>query len=202
MEESLNQKEYSMAVVDRAEQLYCVDGASFEAVSSLTGVSVSTLKRWSDRYDWQANKEKIRAAMSSIRSNTVLLRARLIEKCLGSLEAKDAFAVSAIESVAQKAAQIAAKGQEQAVVPESPREIKTDEDAVAALEEAVQLKLNAMLANPGRVSLAGLKEVKSVMDLLRDMRPQTDDPGKSSGSGLSAEAADEIRRKILGVKGN
>mgnify|MGYP001385327336 CR=1 FL=1 len=55
---------YSFELVERAEQLYCVDGHTFEAVATLTGVAVSTLKRWSERYDWQDKKESIRQAMA------------------------------------------------------------------------------------------------------------------------------------------
>lgn len=194
---------YSFEVVERAEQLYCVDGQTFEAVSTLTGVAASTLKRWSEAYGWQEKKEQIRKAMSSIRTNTILLRARLIENCLQTLAAKDAFAVASLENMAMKASELAAKNQSaQPPAIENLREIKTDEDAVAALEEAIQIKLNAMLTNPGQISLASVKEIKTVGEFIAGMRARVSKTDMEAGrrKGLSAEAADQLRREILGVK--
>jgi len=195
---------YSFELVEKAEQLYCVEGHTFEQVATLTGVAVSTLKRWSDRYGWQESKEKIRKALGSIRTNTIMLRARLIENCLTTLSAQDAFAVASLEGTAMKAAELAAKGQAASPAPEQLREIKTDEDAVAALEEAVQIKLNTLLTNPGTVSLAAVKEIKSAQDFVRGLR---DDLNRKQAAGttqakkgLSLEAANELRRELLGMK--
>jgi hypothetical protein len=194
---------YSFEVVERAEQLYCVDGQTFEAVSTLTGVAISTLKRWSETYNWQDKKEQIRQAMSSIRSNTILLRAKLIENCLTTMAAKDAFAVASIEGMAMKAAELAAKNTgSTAPALENLREIKTDEDAVAALEEAIQIRLNSMLANPAQINLASIKDIKTVGEFLSGMRAKISKSDAEAGKrkGLSAEAADQLRRDILGVK--
>jgi transposase len=194
-------QEYSMEVVERAEELYCVEGHTFDAVATLTGVAASTLKRWSDRYNWQEKKEEIRQALSSIRANTIKLRAKLIENCLNTLNAQDAFAVSAIEGLAQRATQIALK-QPAAPAVENLREIKTDEDAITALEEAIQIKLNSMLTNPGQVSLASVKEIKTVSEFISGMRAKVSktDAGAGKRKGLSADAADQLRREILGIK--
>ncbi|MDX9916033.1 MAG: hypothetical protein RBS49_09090 [Sphaerochaeta sp.] len=190
-----------MEVVERAEELYCVEGHTFDAVATLTGVAASTLKRWSDRYNWQEKKEEIRQALSSIRANTIKLRAKLIENCLNTLNAQDAFAVSAIEGLAQRATQIALK-QPAAPAVENLREIKTDEDAITALEEAIQIKLNSMLTNPGQVSLASVKEIKTVSEFISGMRAKVSktDAGAGKRKGLSADAADQLRREILGIK--
>jgi len=192
-------QEYSFEVIERAEQLYCVDGQTFEAVATLTGVAASTLKRWAEKYGWPAKKEEIRQAMASIRANTIKLRARLIENCMSTLNAMDAFAVASLEGMAQKAAQLAAKGQAAQASPEKLRPIRTDEDAVAALEEAVQMRLNSILSDPQRVSLPALRDIKGVLDLLREMRAKTAGSADPASTGLTPEAADEIRRKILGV---
>lgn len=195
-------QEYSFETVERAEQLYCVDGQTFDAVATLTGIAPSTLKRWSEKYGWPAKKEEIRQALASIRTNTILLRAKLIENCMNTMHAQDAFAVSAIEGLAQRAAQFAAKGQPTAPAqPDAMRPIRTDEDAITALQEAVEIKLNAMLSNQHQVSFAALKEVKQTLDLLRDMRAKlASGSTESSSAGLTPAAAEEIRRKILGVK--
>ena len=192
-----------MEIVERAEEVYCVEGQTFEAVSTMTGVAVSTLKRWSDRYGWQDKKEEIRQAMSSIRLNTIRLRSKLIENCLTTMHAQDAFAVSAIEGMALKASAQAEKTQIEAV-PENVREIKTDTDAVAALEEAVQMKLNIMLANPGRVKLAAVKEVKETLVLLTEMRAQVErarggNETQRDVTRLDPETLKKVREQIYGV---
>jgi len=193
-------REYSMEVVERAEELYCVDGHTYEAVATLTGVAASTLKRWSDRYGWQQKKDDIRQAMSSIRTNTIKLRARLLENCLETLKSQDAFAVSAIESLALKVADGARKGST-APAPERLREIKTDEDALAALEEAVSIKINAMLSDPGRITGAAVKEIAQIKTTLDELRHAVigQAAAESAGTRLDQETLKRVREQIYGV---
>lgn len=201
-------KEYSMEVVERCEELYCIDGQPFDAVATLTGVAASTLKRWSERYGWQEKKEQIRQAMSAIRTNRVLVRAKMLQKCLEEPSAKDALAVSALENMAMKAADLALKQQAAASPPRSEeapaREIRTEEDAVAALEEAVQMKLNLLLADPVRINLAAIKDVKQVMELLSEMRIKAAQAAESETPrgerrGIDKESLNAIRERVYGV---
>lgn len=194
-----------MEVVERAEELYCVEGHTFDAVATLTGVAVSTLKRWSERYSWQEKKDEIRQAMSSIRLNKIRLRANLIGNCLTTMNAQDAFAVASMETLALKAAAQAQKIDSVAPTePVSMREIKTDTDAVAALEEAVQMKLNIMLANPGQVKLAAVKEVKETLALLNEMRAQAERARNGNETQRDVTRLDpvtlqKVREQIYGV---
>jgi transposase-like protein len=195
-------KEYSMEIVERCEQLYCVDGQTFEAVATLTGVAAGTLKRWSAQYGWQEKKEQIRQAFSGIRTNTIILRAKLIENCMNTLNAQDAFAVSAMESLAQRATQAAkSTGAQAPQLPENLREIRSDEDAIAALEEALEIKVNRMLADPGQLNFSAMRDLKQVMDLVRDLKTKRSQAGETKSTGLTPQAADRIRRDILGIKG-
>lgn len=187
-------KEYSFEVVERCEELYCVDGHSFDAVATITGVAASTLKRWSERYGWQAKKEEIRQALSAIRRDRILVRAKMLRKCLEDPNAKDAYAVSALESMAVKAAELALKQEQIAAPDRPPREIRTEADAAAALEEAVQMKLNAMLASPGRISLAAVKDIKQAMALIKDMRGA--DAGDGGPKALDAAGIQALRAQL------
>ncbi len=195
-------REHPLETVERAEELWCVDGLTLADVSARTGVATSTLKRWAEKYAWQAKREEIRQALASIRVNTIRLRAKLISNCLDSMQAMDAFAVAKMEEVAIKAAELADKRAEAAPTSAAPlREIATEADAVAALEEAVALRLNAMLASPDKVTLTALREVKQVLDLLGDMRAAVGlaakDGSPSQERGISAATAERIH-KILG----
>lgn len=192
-----------METVERAEELWCVDGLTLADVSARTGVATSTLKRWAEKYDWQAKRDEIRQALASIRADTIKLRAKLIANCLGSMQAMDAFAVAKMEEVALKAAELADKRAEALPVTAPPmREIATEADAVAALEEAVGLRLNAMLASPDKVTLSSLREVKQVLDLLKDMRAAAGAAAKDGTPtlerGMSADTAERIRAVLGG----
>jgi hypothetical protein len=195
-------REHTMDTVGRAEELWCVDGLTLEAVAARTGVATSTLKRWAEKYGWHARREEIRQALASIRADTIRLRAKLIGNCLTTMNAMDAFAVAKMEEVAIKAAELSDKRAE-AAPPSTPlREIATEADAVAALDEAVGLRLNAMLASPGQVTLTALREVKQVLDLLKDMRAAAGVAAKDGApgrqNGLSADTADRLRGLLGG----
>jgi len=45
------------------------------------------------------------------------------------------------------------------------RIIKTPEDAVDALGDVVESKINGMLTKPGAISLSGIKEMKQSLEL-------------------------------------
>ncbi|HML62852.1 MAG TPA: hypothetical protein PKD41_18305, partial [Solidesulfovibrio sp.] len=119
-----------------------------------------------------------------------------------SMNAMDAFAVAKMEEMALKAAELADKRAEASPSSLPLREIATDADAVAALEEAVGLRLNAMLASPDKVTLSALREVKQVLDLLGDMRAAAGAAAKDGTPalerGLSADTADRIRALLGG----
>lgn len=64
------------------------------------------------------------------------------------------------------------------------------------------LRLNAMLASPGQVTLSALREVKQVLDLLKDMRAAAGVAAKDGApgrqNGLSADTADRLRGLLGG----
>ncbi len=190
--------QYPMETVERAEELWCVDGLTMGDVAARVGVAVSTVKRWAEKYGWHAKREEIRQALASIRVNTIRLRAKLIENTIATLDPMSAFAVAKIEDVTLKAQALAEKGQT-AATPAKLRDIRTDEDAVAALEEAVEIRLNDMLANPGQVCLKSVRDLSDALKLVKDMRAASK-PSEAKRRGISAESADALRREILGVR--
>jgi len=189
------QKEYSFEVIEKAEELYCVDGLTYEQVASEMGIAQSTLKRWGKKYNWAAKREEIRQALSSIRVNTIRLRAELIKNCLETLAPMDAFAVAKIEDIAIKA-----QGLKQEKTPKEVkiREIKTREDAVAALSEAIEIRLNQLLSLPEQLDFKALKDLRQAIELVEEMKPDKD--GKIRKQGLTPEMADQFRKQILGIQ--
>ena len=121
--------EYEPETVWKAQELYCVDRLSFARVAELTGVSATTLKAWSDKYDWRAKREEIAQAESDIRVNTIKGRKVALEMLLEAGDGKEAsqmaFAVASLESLALKQAELAAAGKIPSAAarpgPKSPR---------------------------------------------------------------------------------
>jgi hypothetical protein len=173
-------KEISWEIREQAEELYIVDGKTFEEVAEITGVSVAQLKRWGSGFpdpddperkssSWTDRKKEYRTAFANIRRDTVLLRKRLISKALKSLDPQDVYAISSLESTVAKVQQAAGADMAATGLKEK-RIIKTPQDAVDALGDVVEGKINGMLTKPGTISLAGIKEMKQALELIDKMK--------------------------------
>lgn len=162
-------REYSWEIRERAEELYIVDGHTYELVAETTGVSLSQLKRWGGEGDWSGRKREYRQALASVRRDTVLLKGKLLKQAMNSLDPQQVYAFSRLQSVTDKIAAHAGHGT--VIGPAGARSIKTPEDAVQALQEAVETRVNSMLAG-GEVSLKGIREMKEVLELLEKMRSE------------------------------
>lgn len=195
--------EHEPETVWRAQEMYCVDRLSFDKVSEKTGIASSTLKRWSEKYGWREKREEIALAESEIRADFVKARSGMLKKLIADKGAQDAFAVASLENLAlakDKAGRECAEDRARRAVP--LREIKTAEDAVEALSEAVEAKLNMMLGDPGNVDFKAIKELRQAMEMIAGMRAQTDKDGQGQAraKGLSVESADAFRKQILGIQ--
>ena len=192
---------YSYEIRETAKDLFVVEGRIYDQVAKSTGVSVAQLKRWGKDEGWTGARREYREALSSIKRDTVMLRVKLLKTALGSGDPQSVYAFAAIE----KAVAGGKKSADPVPVssPERLKNINTPADAVDALQEVVELKLNKMLAQPDILQLSQVKELKQTMELIDQMKakytPDAEDGTKVEG-GLSDEAADMIRREILGVK--
>ena len=190
---------YSYEIRETAKDMYVTDGLTYERVADVTGVSIAQLKRWGSDEDWTGAKKEYRDALSSIRRDTVKLRAKLLKTALDTGDPQSVYAFAAIEkAVAGKKSDDPAP----AFAPEKLKDINTPEAAIEALKEVVNLKLNKMLAQPDILQLSQVKDIKQTMELIDSMKakyaPEKDSDAKVQG-GLSDEAVEMIRRQILGV---
>jgi len=190
-------RQYSAEGVEKAERRYCCSDHCLRRVAELTGVSLRLPKRRSGKNGWVEKKSEIGRALIEIRTNRVLLRKRLMEKCLESLDVREAVAVLSMESLAGKEEHAAGSGEPLAPVGLS-RKGKDRKDAAAMLEEACRLGVNILAAYPCRIKSSTVKGLREAMALADEMKkgPHGQEPRK----GLSDEAVEEIRRKILGIK--
>ncbi len=187
--------EYPSETIFEAQDLYCVDRLTFEAVAERTGVSVPTLKRWSDKYGWRAKREELARLESDIRFNTLKARARMIAKVIDKGEALDAFAVAKLETMVVDQERF--KAEQHRDKPAPPVKFDSPAQAAELLEAALEKKLGALLAAPATIDLKIIKDLRQALDLLADMRRQSaesDAPAK----GLSPDADARIRSVLEG----
>lgn len=175
---------------DWAGELYIVDGLTLEQVAKDAGASIQTIKQWSVKYEWGAKRDEYREAIGGIKRNTAILRKKLIAKALSSLDPQDVYAVSRLEAMA-KGQKTEDRGQGSEV-----RKIETPEDAVAALQEAIEIRINGMLTRPDAISLKGIKEMKEALKLVEQMKAKQA-KGDQGDKVLDAAAIKEIREQLL-----
>lgn len=181
---------------ERAEELYIVDGLTYEQTARETGVSDSQLKRWGVRGQWNEKRKEYREALGEIKRDTVKLRRNLLREALTSLDPQAVYAVARLEQVAAQAA----KGEPSPARPAAiEREVETPAQAAEAIREAVEQRINRMLS--GDMDLKGLKDLKAALELWEKLdaanRPEAPETGRK---GISDEVAEQIKREILGIR--
>ncbi|WP_029896833.1 hypothetical protein [Desulfohalovibrio reitneri] len=190
--------EYPPDQVFEAEDLFCVERLPMREVSERTEIPESTLWRWADKYEWSEKRRELREAMSSIRTNTIRLRAQLIKNCLGSLNPMDTFAVAKMEELAIKAEESALE--RRVAGAGADQHFSSAEDAAQALEAALSAKLSQMIANPAALDLGELKHVKASFDLLHQLQPKPDEETGKKPRGMTDASVQEAKR-LLGILG-
>lgn len=190
--------EYPTDTLWRAQELYCVDRLSYAAVAEATGVSATTLKSWGQRYGWTQKRADIAQAESEIRVNLVKGRHKALEQLLTAADAKEAaqmaFAVSSLESLTLKQQELAAAGKIPSAAPATRRKIGNRAEAVAALKEAVEHKLNLALADADKINSATVQDIKRCLELVGELEESLPREAKPETSqGLSAEMAAKLR---------
>jgi len=93
-------KEIDWEVRERAEELYVVDGLTFDQVAKETGVSVTQLKNWSGAEGWREKREEYRVNKQSVRSTVAKLRKQLAQDALSTSDPQKVFAFIRLEALA------------------------------------------------------------------------------------------------------
>lgn len=193
-------KEIPLEIRFAAEEMYIVDGLTYEDVSAATNVSVTQLQRWGSDGDWAKQKREYRQAFADIRRNSVLLRQKMIKQAMSTLDPQHVYAVARLESAASKVKNVVPADPDGTPPPagngiESVR-INSPADAVDALTEIVERKLNAMLSMPGKADLKSIKNVKAVIDLVEKMKAKHGTDAPTASKSLDAETLRQIAEKI------
>lgn len=195
---------YGWDTIEAAEELYILDGLTFDQVAERTGVSVSQLKRWSADSvpTWPERRKEYRAAQVSVRRGVMLAKAKLIASVIESEDPQKAYAFG---SLVASGKQIDAEAKERmqvapattAPVDAAAGHVEQALDMVGALRQAVQARVAALTQQPGAITLKAIQELLAAMEMLERKTTGTDE---QATGGLTDEAADAIRRQILGLK--
>lgn len=95
-------KEIDWEIRERAEELYIVDGFTFEQTAKETGVSVNQLKNWAAAEGWREKREEYRKAKKDIRSTLLALRQKLATEAAKDADPQKIFAFIRLEALAEK----------------------------------------------------------------------------------------------------
>jgi DNA-binding MurR/RpiR family transcriptional regulator len=189
-------REYPSDDVWRAQELYCVARLTFDQVAAETGISASTLKRWSERLGWRDKRAQLAQAEADLRADTILARSAMLKQLIETKNPQVGFAVAGLESLAMRQAEAAKAGKLlEAAAQGKLREIRTNADAVAALKEAVELKINRLLASPEDLDDKAVAGVLKALALIREVEPKGEKPG--SGQPVSG---DNIERMLEALR--
>jgi len=185
---------YSYEIREIAQELYVTEGRTYDQAAKATGVSVGQLKRWGMDEGWTAARKEYRDALSSIKRDTVRLRAKLLKTALVAGEPQAVYAFAAIEKAA-----IMGKNKTEPVqmsAPEKLKDINSPADAVEALQQVVELKLNKMLSQPDTLQLSQIKELKQTMELVDQMKAKYNPDDKKEDKTIDAKAIKDIREML------
>lgn len=157
-------REYAWEVRDRAEELYVVDGKTYEETAATTGVSATQIQRWAVEDAWQEKRRDLRQALGAKRRDRIMLQCNMMKKALTSLDPQDVYAVVRLEALMNRRP---SPDPEQLL---DARVIKTPQEAIEVLEESVYRKLVKTLARPDELNMAFVKDLKQALDLVAGMK--------------------------------
>jgi hypothetical protein len=92
-------KEYSMEIVETAENLYVFRQKTYEEISRITGIPVVTIQRWSTQYEWRKKKMEQIKRRVDYRRNLYDLRDKMLTAALQTTDPQVVHAVANIQRV-------------------------------------------------------------------------------------------------------
>lgn len=195
---------YGWDTIEACEELYILDGLTFEQVAERSGVAVATLKRWSveSQPSWPERRREYRQAQVTVRRGVMLAKAKLISSVLESEDPQKAYAFTSLVNTG-KAIEDEARERAAALQPVSvadavnTADYSNPQEMAAALSQAVNSKISQMLSQPGALTVGGIKELQQALGLLEKLRGQS----YSNEAEKAAPSAETIKEwhEILGL---
>lgn len=174
-------------------------------------VTRQTLASWRDEYDWEGRAARAEAEAGKTEDictekGIMAIMSRQVQRYTDYFEQlppgkMDNQAGFAFASLCNSLLTNLRKGSRPAgaSAPADLRQITTPAEAIAALGEAVQAKINLALADPAALDLKGIKDMKQALDLLACMQAEYA-PASSEKPKELSEDARRVIREIYGLK--
>jgi len=184
----------------RAEEMFVIDGATLDEVAEALEIPSRTLAAWSAEGRWVANRREYRDAEGEIKRYARIARLKLIKDAMTSLDPQKVYAFATLERTMTSQNKDLDSGFRRNDGIDDI-EIKTPQEAISALQEAIDHKVMVMLADPTALNLKAIKELKQARDLVDEMAAKYakgEDTEKLKGA--SIETIKTIHRDILRIK--
>lgn len=181
-------------------------------------VSRQSLHAWKEKYNWEARAARAEAEEKN-RKNATSNEALLVPLLKQKEKYEDYFdglevgkvdnqAVYGYNSILKTILDIKQKIEDRKKEGETESAsgpgiiIKTPEDAIAALQTAVENKMNAMLSQTGSVSFKGVQEMEKALAMIEKMKTKysSEEKTKEPASKEDRQKLIDEVDKILGVK--
>ena len=92
-------KEYSMEVIETAENLYIYKQKTYEEISRITGIPVVTIQRWSAQYEWRKKKLEQIELRINYRKTLYEIRATLLENARADTNPQSIYALAGLQKI-------------------------------------------------------------------------------------------------------
>lgn len=196
----MSPESYGWETIEAAEELYILDGLTFEQVAERSGVSVSQLKRWSADATptWPERRREYRQAQVAVRRGVMLAKAKLIESVINEEDPQKAYAFSSLVGSGQVIeTEARARTGDQPAISITEVPIGEPTDMIAGLKAALRSKMTTLIQQPGSLTLAAIKELQQAMSLLEQLgkNEQTGEPSKA----MTPEQLQAEIRRVYGI---
>ena len=200
----MSPESYGWETIETAEELYILDGLTFEQVAQRSGVSVSQLKRWSADAvpTWPDRRREYRQAQVSVRRGVMLAKAKLIESVIAEEDPQKAYAFSSLVGSGQVIEQEARERiGDRPISPSESVLVSQAEpaDMIDGLKTALQNKIATLIHQPGALTLAAIKELQQAMALLEQLNKNGVDQGGEASKAMTPEQLQAEIKRVYGI---
>lgn len=88
---------YAFKVVEKAEEMYVVQGYTLDEIAAQLDIARSTIYRWASQNSWTSKKKKYRKLKSQCKISLMILYQKMLEKAARSLDIQDIEAVKYLQ---------------------------------------------------------------------------------------------------------
>lgn len=90
-------KEYSMEVVETAENLYLYKQKTYDEISQVVGIPVVTIQRWSKKYEWRSKRLDYIKRRVGRRKELYIIKDNLILEAQGNTDPQAVYKLAALQ---------------------------------------------------------------------------------------------------------